>query len=197
MALISGRLWYFLSDPSRCWRKKSPYFLWSRVFKWQCPAVLVLHWLSFSGHHCKRLCNPCPVASGNHFRLSLQNPLALSCLPFESCHFYLRLDTVDFLSFLTDTDRSGVFVANNRNPIETDLNKYIIEKSACSRIQGLQQYYHVSVSISCLCRPFCWLHSGRLVPSGDKLATSKGGLYHVTDCLNVPNSSPLLHALCQ
>lgn len=124
---------------------------------------------------CKRLHNPRPVASGSQSRLSLQNSLALSWLLFESCHFSFRLDAVDFPNFLTDTDRSGVFVAKDRNPIETDLNNSMIEKSGHGRIHGLQQCYHISVPMSCFCSPFCWLHSGRLVPSGGKSASSKGG----------------------
>lgn len=180
--------------PVRCWRNESPYIL--LVLNVQMAVSFNAHFtlIGFLRALCKRLYNPRPVASGNHSRLSLQNLLALSCLPFESCHFSLRLDTLDFLSFLTDMDPSSVFVANDRNPIETDLNNYVIEKSGHNRIQGLQQYYQVSVSISCLCCPFCWLHSDRLILSGSISATSKGCSYCMIDCMNVPNSSSLLHA---
>lgn len=178
----------------RCWRKKTPYILLVLSVQMAVSFNACFTLIGFLRALCKRLDNPCPMASGNHSRLSLQNLLALSCLPFESCHFSLRLDTLDFLSFLTDIDLSSVFVANDRNPIETNLNNYVIEKSGHNRIQGLQQYYHISVSISCLCCPFCWLHSDRLIPSGGKSATGKGCSYCMIDCINVPNSLPLLHA---
>lgn len=146
------------------------------------------------GAPCKRLRNPCLMGSGSQSRLRPQNSLALSHLLFDSCHFSFRPDAVDFSSFLTDADRSGIFVAKDRNPVETDLNNSIIEKSGHGRIQGLQHCYHVSVPMSCLCSPFCWLHSGRLVPSGGKSASSKGSLCHVTDCMSASSPSPLSHA---
>lgn len=141
-----------------------------------------------------RLPGPCPVASGTRGG-SAPGPACCTRLPFESCCLPLAFDVVD--PGAPGLVRVGQVSWLPTPPSQSEQPEQLHNRRVrASRGSGLQQASRSSTS--CLRCLSCWLHSGRLVPPGSKLATSEGGLYWVSDRTNVPRCHPArLHAPCQ